>query len=112
MAKDKDYKRMIHTSRWLHLRKDKLTEHPLCERCEEEGRVTAATEVHHIIPVEHGLSRQDKEQLMFNSTNLRALCHACHVKVHTEMGRCGKQQAKARANEQLKRFTDRFIGHS
>ena len=54
MAKDKDYKRMIHTSRWLKLRRDKLSDYPLCERCEQMGKVTAATEVHHVHPVEMG----------------------------------------------------------
>lgn len=51
MAKDKDYIRMIHTARWLRLRRDKLTVQPLCERCEEEGRLAPATEVHHVLPV-------------------------------------------------------------
>lgn len=109
MAKDKDYTRLIHTSRWLYLRRDKLNAHPLCERCEENGRVTAATEVHHIIPVENGLTRQEKERLMFDPTNLRALCHDCHVKVHTDMGRCGKAQATNRAKEHLKRFVNKFM---
>ena len=97
MAKDKDYRKLIHTTRWLRLRRDKLSDFPLCERCEQEGRVTAATEVHHIIPVENGLTRQEKERLMYDYTNLKALCHDCHVKTHTEMGRCGKEQAKSRA---------------
>ncbi len=109
MAKDKDYIRLIHTARWVHLRRDKLTAHPLCERCEELGKVTASAEVHHVIPVENGLSKQEKERLMFDSTNLMALCHECHVKIHTEMGRCGKTQAKNRAKEHLKRFVDRFM---
>ena len=109
MAKDKDYKRFIHTARWLRLRRDKLSDYPLCERCEEEHRVTAATEVHHIVPVENGLTTAEKERLMFDYFNLKALCHECHVKTHIEMGRCGKEQAKNRAREHLKRFVDRFL---
>ena len=109
MAKDKDYKKLIHTTRWLRLRRDKLSDFPLCERCEEEGRVTAATEVHHIIPVENGLTRQEKERLMYDYTNLKALCHDCHVKTHTEMGRCGKEQAKSRAKNPLLRFVEKFM---
>ena len=100
MAKDKDYKKLIHTTRWLRLRRDKLSDFPLCERCEEEGRVTAATEVHHIIPVENGLTRQEKERLMYDYTNL---------KTHTEMGRCGKEQAKSRAKNHLLRFVEKFM---
>ena len=110
MAKDKDYRRLIHTAQWVRLRRTKLTAFPLCERCREEGRLAPATEVHHIRPVEEGLTLREKEQLMFDPHNLRALCHECHVKTHTEMGRCGKKQAKERAEALLLRFKDRFMG--
>lgn len=109
MARDKDYIQLIHTNRWLRLRRDKLSAQPLCERCSESGTVRAATEVHHVIPVEDGLTRAEKERLMYDYSNLRALCHDCHVKTHTEMGRCGKEQAKKRAREHLKRFKERFL---
>lgn len=109
MAKDKEYIRLIHTAKWVRLRRDKLTAHPLCERCEDIGRVTAATEVHHIIPVENGLTKAEKEQLMYDPTNIRALCHDCHVKTHTEMGRCGRAQAQSRAKEHLRQFVKKFL---
>lgn len=110
MAKDKDYTRMIHTARWVRLRRDKLTECPICERCEKEGRLSAATEVHHVVPVETGLTRSDKERLMFDRHNLRALCHGCHVLTHTEMGRGGKEYNKARTREHLNAFAEKFLG--
>lgn len=110
MAKDKDYRRLIHTAQWVRLRRAKLTAFPLCERCREEGRLAPATEVHHIRPVEEGLTLREKEQLMFDPHNLRALCHECHVKTHTEMGRYGKKQAKERAEAHLLRFKNRFMG--
>lgn len=110
MDKDNDYRRMIHTARWLRLRRAKLTQNPLCQRCQAEGRVRAATEVHHIKPVEDGLSLREKESLMFDPHNLMALCHACHVAVHTEMGRSGKAQAKRKAEEQRREFKRRFMG--
>lgn len=109
MAKDKEYKRLIHTARWQQLRRDKLSDSPLCERCEAEGRVTAAVEVHHVIPVEHALTKQEKARLMYDYHNLRALCHECHVKEHTEMGRSGKAQAKSRAKALLERFRSKFL---
>ena len=37
MAKDKEYIKLIHTSRWLRLRRDVLSAHPLCQACEAEG---------------------------------------------------------------------------
>lgn len=109
MAKDEDYVRMIHTGRWLRLRRAKLTAQPLCERCAEEGRTRAATEVHHVKPVEDGLTLREKERLMFDYHNLRSLCHDCHVTTHVEMGRSGKKQARKRAEEHLQRFIDKFM---
>ncbi len=109
MAKDKDYQKMIHTSRWLRLRRDKLSDYPLCERCEEEGRHSLAVEVHHVIPVEDGLTRQEKERLMFDFHNLQTLCHGCHVKTHMEMGRSGKAYAERKRQSSIKRFMNKFI---
>lgn len=36
--------------KWRQARKAWLAKHPLCVDCEEEGRVTAAVEVDHVIP--------------------------------------------------------------
>lgn len=110
MSKDKDYNRLIHTARWRSLRQAKLSRDPLCERCLEEGRVRSAREVHHVQPVEDGLTLRDKEALMFDPRNLQALCPECHDRVHTEMGRSGKANAKRRAAEQLARFKKKFLG--
>lgn len=109
MAKDKDYIKLIHTQRWLRLRRDTLTAHPLCVMCEREDITTPATEVHHHTPVEYGVSYADKYRLMYDPTNLRALCHSCHVKVHTEMGRSGKEAAKRRNAEQVKATIVKFF---
>lgn len=99
MAKDKDYRRLINSVRWLRLRKMVLTLHPTCQRCEAEGRIgIAATEVHHVTPVEYAVTYAEKERLMYNPANLQALCHECHVTTHKEMGRSGKR-ATARRNE-------------
>ncbi len=99
MAKDKDYNKLIHTRRWLDLRRTILSAHPLCERCEAQGYITPATEVHHYRPVESGVTYSEKYRLMYNPGNLRALCHDCHVKIHTEMGRSGKEATKRRNAE-------------
>lgn len=109
MAKDRDYRRMIHTSRWLKLRRDKITQCPLCERCKEEGRITPATEVHHIVPVESGVSLREKERLMFDPHNLRALCHDCHARTHMEMKSKGKEARKKRNAERLRYFENKFL---
>lgn len=71
--------------------------------------MTAATEVHHVNPVEYGVGNADKQRLMFNPNNLRALCHECHVKVHTEMGRSGKQATKRRNEQQIRTIINKFF---
>ncbi len=109
MAKDETYKRLIHTMRWVKLRRTVLGSAPLCERCMKEGRVTAATEVHHIRPVEEGATKREKECLMFDIFNLRALCHDCHVQTHTEMGGCGREQTKRRNAARSESFRMRFF---
>ena len=110
MAKDKDYQQLIHTERWLRLRKEKLTAQPLCERCQQQGLVTPATEVHHVTPVEDGLTLAAKRRLMYDPNNLRALCHACHVQTHVELGRCGRAATKRRNEAQVRAVLDNFFG--
>ena len=64
MAKDKEYNKLIHTTRWLKLRRDVLTAHPLCQRCKDNGLLTPATEVHHIRPVEEAFTHAERVQRM------------------------------------------------
>lgn len=109
MAKDKDYIKLIHTPRWLRLRRAVLTSHPLCERCGDQGYITPATEVHHRRPVEYGVTYAEKCRLMYDVNNLRALCHDCHVKEHTGMGRSGKAATKRRNAEQVARVVKKFF---
>ena len=110
MAKDKYYQQLINTARWLRLRRAVLTKHPLCQRCQEEGRVTAATEVHHVRPVEEAFNKAGKLQRMYDPANLRALCHDCHVKTHTEAGRSGREATKKRNSEQVAQVIQKFFG--
>ena len=110
MAKDDDYKRMIHTVRWLRLRKGVLTRHPVCEMCEKEGILSPAVEVHHVVPVETGLTRMEKENLMYDAHNLMALCHNCHVSIHQEMGKGTKAGAKERSDEKTSAACRKLFG--
>ena len=110
MRKGATYRRLIHTERWLRLRRDKLTADPMCERCRAEGRIAAATEVHHIVPVEDAVNEAEKERLMFDPTNLRSLCHACHLQEHVELGRSGVKLARRRAENQVRQAIDKLFG--
>jgi 5-methylcytosine-specific restriction protein A len=110
MAKDKEYNKLIHTTQWLKLRRDVLTAHPLCQRCKDNGRLTPATEVHHIRPVEEAFTHAERVQRMYDPHNLQALCHDCHVKVHTEMGRGGKDATRKRNEKQVQDIIKKFFG--
>ena len=75
-----EYERWIHSAVWQKLRRAKLAQNPLCEDCLEHDKFVSATEVHHVYPVDDAMSRAEREKRMFDFHNLRALCHACHVK--------------------------------
>lgn len=69
-------------ARWRRLRLAFLLQHPLCEECQRQGRLVAATDVDHIIPRRQGGSDE--------AYNLQALCHECHSrKTATEDGGWG-----------------------
>lgn len=110
MARDEDYVRLIHTNRWRRLRHDVLSAHPFCERCSQEGRLSAATELHHVRPVEEALTAAEKERLMYDVGNLRPLCHDCHVRTHTELGRSGKEATRKRNAEHVRAAIGKFFG--
>ena len=62
-----------HTGAWQRLRIQALNrDHWLCRWCLGEGRLTPATEVHHLIPVETDPSRA------LDLDNLVSLCRVCH----------------------------------
>jgi 5-methylcytosine-specific restriction protein A len=103
MAKDRDYIKMINSARWRTLRARVLAAHPMCQRCAEDDIYTAAVEVHHITPVESVAGYHNKERLMFNPNNLRALCHNCHVLTHVELGRGTREQRIERNKKEAER---------
>ena len=70
------------SSRWRKLRDWYIRQHPLCEEC---GRARA-TEVDHIREIKDGGDAMSE-------SNLRALCHRCHMK---------KTAAERRKREQIK----------
>jgi 5-methylcytosine-specific restriction enzyme A len=59
-------------STWEKLRKVFLIENPLCLDCIEHGKLTPATEVHHIKKV------KDFPLLRLVKENLMGLCKSCH----------------------------------
>lgn len=110
MAGDATYKRLINTTRWRHLRRAQLTRHPLCERCAASGLVVPAVEVHHIVPCEQARSSEEMERMMYDPGNLRSLCHACHIAVHTEMGRRSKARNKELMGIRIQEVMHKYFG--
>ena len=69
--------RRLHRQRyglkWKRIRDRFISTHPLCEKCKEQGRLTPAEEVHHILPLSCG-GTNDEENLM-------SLCKSCHSEI-------------------------------
>ena len=76
--RDKDSQKFYHSAAWQSVRDRKLALNPLCEACEQAGRVTVAKVVHHSIPVKDGTHKLELRYLV-------SLCHACHNKIETEI---------------------------
>lgn len=62
-----------HKPAWRRMRKQALQrDHYLCQECLRSGKITQATEVHHIMDLEHFPS------LALEISNLESLCWNCH----------------------------------
>ena len=57
---------------WRNLRKYVLDTHPLCVRCEIEGKLIGAKVVDHILDL------VDAPELALEISNLQGLCYSCH----------------------------------
>ena len=67
---------------WRALRMYKFSEtNGLCEECLKQGKIVAAAEIHHIVPIDtnEGWKRR------YDITNLKSLCSACHNKAHSRI---------------------------
>ena len=106
MSRDPKYQKLFNSKRWKLLRRSYLQQHPLCERCQREGFVRAAVDVHHKTPIESAKTKQDMERLAYNPANLEALCIPCHIKTHQEMRSHTKEQVKANKQRARQRFLE------
>lgn len=59
------------SARWQAARAAQLARAPLCARCTEQGRTTAATVCDHITPVRLGGD-------FWDTRNYQSLCRPCH----------------------------------
>lgn len=81
-VRDKQAAAFYRSPEWLALREAVLArDHGLCQRCLQEGRITPADTVHHIVELREDWSRR------LDPANLVSLCTACHNAVHGRKGR-------------------------
>ena len=62
------------TRKWFEFSKQYRIDHPLCVCCKLLGRRVPSTEVDHIIPC------KVRPDIMYDESNLQALCGKCHRK--------------------------------
>lgn len=63
---------------WRKIRSAFLEDHPLCEICEADGKLTPATLVHH--------ERKLRDSGSNDYENLQSLCQECHSRLHGQKG--------------------------
>ena len=102
MSRDPRYQKLLNSQRWTEVKRVVWQRtQGLCERCREEGFITAGVDCHHIVPVESAKTVQEMERLAFNPANCRLLCVACHIRTHKELRSHYKENVQA--NKQRKR---------
>ena len=110
MSHNRLYISLINTQRWRALRARALGARSLCEVCLKAGRVTPATEVHHIRPVESTSNYDMMKSLAYDPNNLLCLCHKCHADIHKGMLSHTKESVKANRKRETDHFIDTFLG--
>lgn len=109
----KDKQEIYNSREWKELRIQKLRANPLCEECMKHGIVTSARSVHHVVPIETARTKDEMRRLAFDVNNLRALCFACHARIHKEMGsntaKIVRQRAEARQDRWADNLMSRFV---
>lgn len=75
---DKAEQAFYQSKRWKQVRASKLIDNPLCEECQRNGRIEAATHVHHKQEI------KAVPELRFEPDNFESLCASCHSRHHAE----------------------------
>ena len=78
---------------WKRIRDRHIAQHPLCEVCKRNGRLTPTEEVHHIVPLSQGGTHDD--------SNLMSLCKSCHSKITAKEGDRWTPKHRGRGGQNL-----------
>lgn len=113
IKQQKDKAEIYNSREWKELRIAKLrSTNGLCEECMKQGIVTSARCVHHVVPIETARTKDEMKRLAFDVNNLRALCFACHARIHKELGsntaKIVRQRAEARQDRWAEKLMQRF----
>ena len=110
MNSNKYYRKLINSQKWVKLRNAKMAQtRGLCERCEQKGITTPATEVHHIVPIETGTTEAQMKALCYDPGNLQALCRVCHKQAHIELKSYTKDETQKRNEAKTNQFIETFL---
>jgi HNH endonuclease. len=72
--RDKQTAAFYRSVAWKRVREQRLMmDHGLCQECLRKQRIAQATEVDHVIPI------RVRWDLRLTISNLRSLCHRCHM---------------------------------
>ena len=83
MRKSALYKHLYSSRAWRKLRDRKREANPLCEPCERNGKVTAATSVDHI------KKHEGDRALFLDWDNLQSICDHCHYSIKAREEKAG-----------------------
>lgn len=68
------------STKWKKCRRNYLSLHPICERCDQMGIIKKADHVHHKIYLDS--ASYVVPEIALNYDNLEALCFDCHQREH------------------------------
>ena len=112
----KDKAEIYNSREWKELRIAKLrSTNGLCEECMKQGIITSARCVHHVVPIETARTKDEMKRLAIDCglQGLRALCFACHARIHKELGsntaKIVRQRAEARQDRWADNLMSRFV---
>ena len=112
IKQQKDKQEIYNSREWKELRIAKLrSTNGLCEECMKQGIVTSARCVHHIVPIETARTKDEMRRLAIDCglQGLKALCFACHARIHKELGSNTAKIVRQRADARQDRWADNLM---